>query len=147
KRNIVAGATLSFRSKYRDVITPIPNDIPDMIHDGWIAMILSAIAKSALISEPLIKYRQHNEQQVGLTSYIAGVFKLAWKDAIEETEGKCKAEKARLELIKSYISSRIDAPEHVLNTIDTEIRYQHEYSRHYQLRRELSGSHLYRAWP
>jgi len=60
----VTGATMAFRSRYRDLILPIPDEIP-MIHDGWIALAVAAVAGTTLIAEPLIKYRQHIRQQVG----------------------------------------------------------------------------------
>ena len=60
----VTGATIAFRSRYTDLILPIPDAIP-MIHDGWIALAIAAVAEATLIAEPLIKYRQHRGQQVG----------------------------------------------------------------------------------
>jgi hypothetical protein len=50
---------------YKDLVLPIPVDLP-LIHDGWIALLISTTAEVAPISEPLIKYRQHQTQQVGV---------------------------------------------------------------------------------
>ena len=36
-----------------------------MIHDGWIALTVAAVADVVAIEEPLIKYRQHARQQIG----------------------------------------------------------------------------------
>lgn len=60
----VTGAMMAFRSKFRDLILPIPDDLP-MIHDGWIALAIGAVADVVLIKEPLVKYRQHSRQQIG----------------------------------------------------------------------------------
>jgi glycosyltransferase involved in cell wall biosynthesis len=60
----VTGATMAFRSKFRDLILPIPADLP-MIHDGWIALMIAAVAEVDYIDEPLILYRQHPQQQIG----------------------------------------------------------------------------------
>lgn len=60
----VTGATIAFRSRYKDLILPVPDEI-HMIHDGWIALAIAAVADTTLIAEPLIKYRQHRGQQVG----------------------------------------------------------------------------------
>jgi hypothetical protein len=60
----VTGATMAFRSRYKDLILPIPDELP-MIHDGWIALAIAAVADVILIAEPLVKYRQHGGQQVG----------------------------------------------------------------------------------
>jgi hypothetical protein len=60
----VSGATMAFRSKYAKLSLPIPTTIP-MIHDGWIALTVAAVSDVVIIDEPLIKYRQHERQQIG----------------------------------------------------------------------------------
>ena len=60
----VTGATMAFRSEYKNLSLPIPTNI-QMIHDGWIALTVAAVADVIMIDEPLIKYRQHERQQVG----------------------------------------------------------------------------------
>ena len=60
----VTGATMAFRSEYVKLALPIPTNIA-MIHDGWIALIIAAVADVSFIEEPLIKYRQHERQQIG----------------------------------------------------------------------------------
>lgn len=62
--NIVTGAAMAFRAGPRSLFLPIPNDVP-LIHDGWIALIVSAISGAAFLPEPLISYRQHPQQQLG----------------------------------------------------------------------------------
>ena len=61
---IVTGATMSFRSEFTKLCLPIPDDIA-MIHDGWIALTIAAVAEVAAIAQPLIEYRQHRRQQIG----------------------------------------------------------------------------------
>jgi glycosyltransferase involved in cell wall biosynthesis len=58
------GATMAFRSNYKNLSLPIPTNI-QMIHDGWIALTVAAVADVVTIDEPLIKYRQHERQQIG----------------------------------------------------------------------------------
>jgi glycosyltransferase involved in cell wall biosynthesis len=60
----VTGATMAFRSEFVNLSLPIPEGIA-MIHDGWIALTISAVADVICIDEPLIKYRQHGSQQIG----------------------------------------------------------------------------------
>ena len=60
----VTGATMAFRSDYVKLALPIPSNIA-MIHDGWIALTVASVAEVLFIDEPLIKYRQHERQQVG----------------------------------------------------------------------------------
>ena len=62
--NVVTGATMAFRARYRDPILPIPTEV-NLYHDGWIALIVAALAEIGFIDEPLIKYRQHRAQQMG----------------------------------------------------------------------------------
>lgn len=62
--SVVTGATMAFRSRFRELISPIPDGLT-MIHDAWIALVIAVSALPALISEPLIKYRQHPHQQMG----------------------------------------------------------------------------------
>lgn len=63
RRPFVTGAAFAFRNDYRDLILPIPKK---QIHDYWISLLLSACGKIDLIHEPLIRYRWHSSQQLGL---------------------------------------------------------------------------------
>jgi hypothetical protein len=60
--NILTGATMAFRSYYRDIILPIPS-IWD--HDRWIGLVVAAQAAVTFVPDSLIQYRQHSENQVG----------------------------------------------------------------------------------
>lgn len=64
--NVVTGATMAFRSDYRKVFMPIPDNIPNLIHDGWISLLIANEAEVAFTNKPLIKYRQHSGQQLGI---------------------------------------------------------------------------------
>ncbi|HEV2863865.1 MAG TPA: glycosyltransferase family 2 protein [Pyrinomonadaceae bacterium] len=65
KRNVVTGATMAFRSQFKELILPITETVY-RYHDGWIALMIAAAAEVEFIPEPLILYRQHDEQLVGL---------------------------------------------------------------------------------
>ena len=60
----VTGATMAFRSRFVKLSLPIPEAIA-MIHDGWIALSIAAVADVIAVDEPLIQYRQHAQQQIG----------------------------------------------------------------------------------
>lgn len=60
----VTGATMAVRSAFRDFFLPIPDDLA-LIHDGWIAAAVAALAEVEPVAECLILYRQHQRQQVG----------------------------------------------------------------------------------
>ena len=59
---IVTGTTMMFRARYRTFLLPIPDS---WIHDGWIALIISAFAGVEPLDERTVKYRQHANQQIG----------------------------------------------------------------------------------
>ena len=60
----VTGATMAFRGHFKNLAHNIPTDLP-IIHDGWIALLIAAVAEVSFIEEPMIKYRQHDRQQIG----------------------------------------------------------------------------------
>lgn len=60
----VTGATLAFRSAYKNLVLEIPDDLA-LIHDGWIALMIASVAGVSFVEEPLVKYRQHSRQQIG----------------------------------------------------------------------------------
>jgi hypothetical protein len=62
KHPVVTGATLAFRERFRSLILPVPED---HVHDYWISVLLSACGDFQPISESLIQYRQHRDQQIG----------------------------------------------------------------------------------
>lgn len=65
-RNVVTGAAAAFRSEYRDLILPLPEISKWLLHDYWIAFMISLVAKLKPIKEPMVKYRAHANQQMGL---------------------------------------------------------------------------------
>jgi glycosyltransferase involved in cell wall biosynthesis len=60
----VTGATMAFRARFRDLLLPIPTNLP-IIHDAWIAILVSAVSELLPLQAPLIKYRHHANQQIG----------------------------------------------------------------------------------
>jgi glycosyltransferase involved in cell wall biosynthesis len=63
--NFITGATMCFKSSWKNLALPVPND---WVHDYWIALFISASSKISFIDKPLIKYRCHPQQQLGLRS-------------------------------------------------------------------------------
>lgn len=64
QRPLVTGATMAFRTEFRDLILPIPSAIA-LIHDGWTALMISLVAPLDIVNRPMMKYRQHDAQQLG----------------------------------------------------------------------------------
>jgi glycosyltransferase involved in cell wall biosynthesis len=69
RKFIVTGATMAFRKKIVPIMFPIP-ETNFYIHDNWIATISSTIGKVDFIKEPLILYRQHNNNIIGAFNSI-----------------------------------------------------------------------------
>ncbi|MDQ3753713.1 MAG: glycosyltransferase family 2 protein [Acidobacteriota bacterium] len=59
------GMTMAFRAAYKTAVLPFP---PRFSHDSWTALIIAVLSEIAFIPAHLIKYRQHRNQQVGLST-------------------------------------------------------------------------------
>lgn len=90
KRYVVAGATLAFKAELRDRLLPIP---ADWHYDAWLAAILAATAKVALVEAAMQCYRQHGSNALGgvrrsLPSEVRAAFSL-------DRSAHCREEIAR----------------------------------------------------
>lgn len=65
KRHVVTGATLAFRAELRDALLPLSRAA---LHDKWIGLVLASLGKLEAVEEPLIYYRVHQHNAVGLPS-------------------------------------------------------------------------------
>ncbi len=61
--NVVTGATLFFRASMLPKVLPIPGE---WLHDYWVALIAAATGKIGLCNAPLVEYRQHGKNQIGM---------------------------------------------------------------------------------
>ena len=64
ERSVVTGATMALSKTITNWILPIPEG---WVHDKWIALLASAAEeKGIFIEEPLVKYRLHSKQSIGI---------------------------------------------------------------------------------
>jgi glycosyltransferase involved in cell wall biosynthesis len=63
KHDVVTGATLMVRASALKFMSPIPGL---WVHDGWIAWMLALYSRLSFVNEPLIQYRVHADQQLGV---------------------------------------------------------------------------------
>lgn len=63
--NCATGCTIISRKKFLDLILPLPSTTKFLVHDYWIALVISMHGKFSYIDEPLIKYRQHGNNEIG----------------------------------------------------------------------------------
>ncbi|MBW2606228.1 MAG: glycosyltransferase family 2 protein [Deltaproteobacteria bacterium] len=62
KHYIVTGATLIFKADLKPIVLPIPSY---WFHDAWIALLIASVSSLSFIHEPMMKYRQHSDNQLG----------------------------------------------------------------------------------
>lgn len=63
--NYINGCTMICKSLWINEFLPLPKNSKYVIHDYWIALVVSNRGKMAYIEESTIKYRQHGNNQVG----------------------------------------------------------------------------------
>jgi glycosyltransferase involved in cell wall biosynthesis len=69
RHDVVTGSTMMVRANLLLTWSPIP---ASWVHDGWIAWMLSLNGELMPISEPLMMYRIHQQQQVGIGRSTTG---------------------------------------------------------------------------
>ncbi len=135
----VTGATMAFRSNFTKLSLPIPNEIA-MIHDGWIALTTAAVAKVVMIDEPLIKYRQHEQQQIGApTRTQASTNRGGIEAALRRRNSS-----ADLHEILTTLAERLSANAHLYDT-RTALSFVSDYSFHLNVRANLPQRRLNRV--
>lgn len=97
KYNVIAGMTLGFRARFRELILPIPSK---GFYDVWIPLLIAAVADIAMVPDRLIKYRQHRGQAVGMVrkglQEIAAVKRKTTADDFLHTVQEYSAARERL---------------------------------------------------
>ena len=93
RRNVVTGATLAVRRSALHALLPFE---PGWIHDYYIAIALATLAHGVLVDEPLIRYRLHGGQQIGVAR---ASFAAALAYARKQDEAQCLAEAEKFENI------------------------------------------------
>lgn len=63
RRNLVTGATAAFRREVYELARPFPNE---WVHDEWLGLIAAASGSVDFLEYPLIDYRQHGGNQIGV---------------------------------------------------------------------------------
>lgn len=62
--NHIPGCCMAINASAKKVVMPIPEGI--RMHDWWIALIVSTYGKIKYIDESLVKYRQHENNTIGV---------------------------------------------------------------------------------
>jgi cellulose synthase/poly-beta-1,6-N-acetylglucosamine synthase-like glycosyltransferase len=69
KRNLLTGATMLVSRALVERASPFP---ASWVHDEWLAMVASVGGGIAVVAEPVIDYRQHGANQIGVSRLSAG---------------------------------------------------------------------------
>lgn len=105
ERSLISGATMAFRSKYKELILPIPADVNHMIHDAWIAIIVSAVAKIKYLDATLQLYRQHPSQQMGIKLPTSSEPTNGWRRYATDNLAVIVSELERLGIVNERLSA------------------------------------------
>jgi glycosyltransferase involved in cell wall biosynthesis len=136
----VTGATMAFRSEFAKLALPIPANIA-MIHDGWIALTIGAVADVNFIEEPLIKYRQHERQQIGAPKRRPAEAQRGLQAF--EAALRCRNSTSELHEILSALEERLSAQQHSFDC-RAALAFVGDYSLHLDVRANLPRKRLSR---
>jgi glycosyltransferase involved in cell wall biosynthesis len=64
RQNLATGMTTLFDIELRDVVLPIPET---WLHDSWLSPVAAAVGWVDVVPEPLVAYRQHENNYLGLS--------------------------------------------------------------------------------
>ncbi len=107
--NVVTGATLMVRASLRSLFMPIPTT---WVHDGWIALQTVFYAQLRSVEEPLIEYRIHANQQIGIknsTHFLPPTLRERLEKGKREEPGNQLAHAHELNQLAQWMSARKDA--------------------------------------
>jgi glycosyltransferase involved in cell wall biosynthesis len=159
----VQGAATTFRSDLRELLLPIPHG---WLHDAWIALLSAFVRPYLMIEEPLLRYRIHGEQEIGVPSSVmpddTGIQK--WKVRLQQAPEKVSLKKADLHrqrrrtqsMLYDQAAQRIEErgrsfiEEHggALQPLATDaLRDVHDRARHLRIRGSLPDSRVARIGP
>ncbi|MGI8787490.1 MAG: glycosyltransferase family 2 protein [Pyrinomonadaceae bacterium] len=153
RKNVVTGATMAFRAEFQEMFSPIPIDVPNTIHDAWIALVIAANAEVRLLEKPLILYRQHAGQQLGIDwRYKEKLGKISRRERYEKSICFQRMELERLEklaeITRHFPQFQKKASEIPIDALIKSYAAENdERIRHYEARKNLASNKLRRVSP
>jgi len=98
RRSMVTGATAAVRRSMVDSCLPVEDG---WIHDEWLAIVISTLGRLDVVEQPLIDYRQHAANQVGMRKRTP---KDKWRDLVCARGGQFRAEVARMQVLEKHLA-------------------------------------------
>jgi len=103
-QNFSTGCTMLVNRKLLDIALPVPEEA--LMHDWWLALCAAVFGSIGFIDEPLLKYRQHGNNEVGakhLSDFLnpmTGAWKQRWLDGQKNLFQSMKQAEALAERIR-----------------------------------------------
>ncbi len=150
-RQIMSGCTSAVRAELIPALLPFPSglhpDLPDMIYDRWISLLAAAVGPVALVTDQLVDYRIHRDQQIGIPALK--IRRLAPRAALHLAQFRVTPEQVeqRTEFHRIHIQEidrRLLATGLTSSMSDRQIQ---EADEHLRLRTELSPARAERVGP
>lgn len=98
RRSFVTGATAALRRELVELALPVETD---WIHDEWLTAVAAAVGRIDFIDEPLIDYRQHGANQIGMRRHTLA---MKWRDLLLPRGRLLFDEAGRLRRLEAFLA-------------------------------------------
>jgi len=71
--NVVTGCTVLFNRELLKYCLPFPDNLA--YHDWWLAIVAAKFERIKYLNKPLVRYRQHNEQDTGIAKKTSKLYR------------------------------------------------------------------------
>lgn len=99
RRSLATGATIALRRRLLTDALPFP---AGWIHDEWLAIIAAALGGFDCVEQPLIDYRQHADNQIGMPDRDLAA---KWRDLVKPRAALIGMLMARDELLQQRLAA------------------------------------------
>jgi glycosyltransferase involved in cell wall biosynthesis len=134
RRSMVTGATAAFRRELIDEALPVE---PGWIHDEWLAIMASRVGKVGYLDAPLIDYRQHGDNQIGMRKRT---FADRWADMRRPRQALMSASLKRMASLEARLVAAGLAPRVVREVMDS-------YAEHFSVRLRMGTEARFKRMP
>ncbi len=133
-QNFVAGCTIMVNRRLLDIALPIPEKV--LMHDWWLALCAAVFGYIGYIDKPLVKYRQHGNNEVGakpvqdVLNPVSGKWCQRWLEGRDNLfrsmkQAQCLAERMyerdpdnpNLPIVETYATLQYNTPMQRIKTI------------------------------
>jgi len=105
-QNFVTGCTVLVNRRLLDIALPIPEEA--LMHDWWLALCAAVFGHIGFVDKPLVKYRQHGNNEVGAKHFgdflnpMTGKWKNRWYEGRENLFQSMKQAQALADRIREH---------------------------------------------